>query len=168
MNRVLLAVGTLLSLPSLGRLTLTISFSGTPEAGPGTMISTPALTPNHSSTATSSSSPSSGGSSNVGFIAGGVTGGLVAGSAVTAIVFIFLRRRTTKQGPPVAAMYGGSPQPLMGQVHSPPPNDGAFVRPSLPMTPTTPVKLYVRVSTFMSQSLCPHLCPLFSICIGPE
>ncbi|KAH9973142.1 hypothetical protein BGW80DRAFT_1445676 [Lactifluus volemus] len=94
-------------------------------------------------TATSSSPPSSAGSSsNVGAIAGGVAGGLVAASAAALILFFLLRRRTAQQALPTAAVYGGTPQPLMGQVQSPPADDGAFMPPSLPTTPTTPIRHY--------------------------
>ncbi|KAH9973143.1 hypothetical protein BGW80DRAFT_286979 [Lactifluus volemus] len=94
-------------------------------------------------TVTSSSPPSSAGSSsNVGAIAGGVAGGLVAASAAALILFFLLRRRTAQQALPTAVVYGGTPQPLMGQVQSPPADDGAFMPPSLPTTPTTPIRLY--------------------------
>ncbi|KAH9973127.1 hypothetical protein BGW80DRAFT_1459437 [Lactifluus volemus] len=82
----------------------------------------------------STSSPSSG-SSNRGAIAWGVAGGLVAVSAAALILFFFLRRKR-------ALVYDGALPPLTGQVQSPPLDDGAVVPPSLPTTPTTPIKLY--------------------------
>ncbi|KAH9955177.1 hypothetical protein BGW80DRAFT_1396266 [Lactifluus volemus] len=92
--------------------------------------------------ATSSSTPGTGGSSsNVRAISGGIAGGLVALSAAALITFFFLRRRRVQQGPP-ASVFDGTPQPVMGQVQSPPPDDGAFVPPSLPAASTTPMRLY--------------------------
>ncbi|KAH9973122.1 hypothetical protein BGW80DRAFT_1560727 [Lactifluus volemus] len=95
-------------------------------------------------TATSSSpSSSAGSSSNGGAIAGGVAGGVVAVSAAALLLFFFLRRRRAQQGPPAAAaVYDGTPQPLMGEVQSPPPDDGSFIPPPLPTTLTTPMRLY--------------------------
>ncbi|KAH9973132.1 hypothetical protein BGW80DRAFT_286807 [Lactifluus volemus] len=136
---------------------------GLPEAPPGaiidrgTWISTSSVVPSSTVTAstssstsssqpavtsTSSSSSSIGGSSKVGAIAGGVAGGLVAVSAAALVIFFFLWRRRPQLGQHTAAVYGGTPQPIMEQVQSPPPDDGAFVPPSLPTTPTTPIKLY--------------------------
>ncbi|KAH9973145.1 hypothetical protein BGW80DRAFT_1459453 [Lactifluus volemus] len=107
---------------------------------------TPSVVPSSQTTVSSTSSSSSstaGPSSNVGAIAGGVAGGLVAVSAAALILFFVLRRRTTQQGPPpAAALYGGTPQPLMGQVQPPSPNDRAFMPSSLPTTSTTAIKLY--------------------------
>ncbi|KAH9973121.1 hypothetical protein BGW80DRAFT_1252422 [Lactifluus volemus] len=116
----------------------------TPEVAPGALIGSAASSAISGSTASIFSSPtytsppsSSSGksSSNVGAIAGGVAGGVVAVSAAALLLFFFLRRRR----PPV---YDGAPPPLMGQVQSPPPEDGSFMSPSLPMTPATPMKLY--------------------------
>ncbi|KAH9973135.1 hypothetical protein BGW80DRAFT_286847 [Lactifluus volemus] len=125
---------------------------GLPEAPPGaiidrgTWISTSSVVPSSTvtvstSSSTSSASSSTGGSSKVGVIAGGVAGGLVAVSAAALILF-FLWRRRPQLGQHTAAVYGGTPQPVMEQVQSPPSDDGASMPPSLPTAPTTPIRLY--------------------------
>ncbi|KAH9973136.1 hypothetical protein BGW80DRAFT_286870 [Lactifluus volemus] len=119
------------------------TWMSTSSVVPSSTVTASTFSPTSSTVTSTSSSPSStGGSSKVGAIAGGVAGGLVAVSAAALIIFFFLWRRRPQLGQHTAAVYGGTPQPVMGQVQSSPPDDGAFVPPSLPITPTTPIKLY--------------------------
>jgi hypothetical protein len=153
--------------PSLGRLTLPVPFSDTPEAGPGTILNTPASSPNVSSsptvstyspTATSSpSSKSRGSSSNVRSIAGGVASGVVAVSAAALILFFWRRRRKHQQGLPTAAVFDATPQPHMDEVRPQSSDSRPFVLPSLPETRAPPMRLYVRAVFSMSFSqTCAH------------
>ncbi|KAH9970277.1 hypothetical protein BGW80DRAFT_1461393 [Lactifluus volemus] len=68
---------------------------------------------------------------------------------VAALILVFFLR---KRKPTVR---DGAPPPLMGQVQSPPPNGGAFMPPSLLMTPATPIKaLRIRASLLRGQGEC--------------
>ncbi|KAH9973128.1 hypothetical protein BGW80DRAFT_286726 [Lactifluus volemus] len=121
--------------------TFSVGPSSTATASSSSSISSSQQTV--TSTSPSSSTGSSGGSSsNIGAIAGGAAGGVVAVSTAAFIVFFFLRRRRAQQPPPGATVYDGTPQPLMGQVQLPQPDERAFIPPSLPTIPTTPMRLY--------------------------
>jgi hypothetical protein len=109
-----------------------------------------------SSPPTATSSPSSnsrGSSSNVAAIAGGVVGGVVVISA-TGFICFFLGRRMHRQGLPTATVFDATPQQLMDELRPQSSDGGAFVPPSLPETHPPPMRLYVRISTYLSQSLC--------------
>jgi hypothetical protein len=148
-------------------------FPDSPEVAPGAILSPSGASTNPTakstgtyplSTSTGLPSPSpqpTHGSSNAGAIAGGVVGGVVAIAAAVLAIFFWMRRKRP-QAPSAAFVVDGAPQPLMGEVRPPQSDDGTFVPPSMPGTPVTPMKLYVRVSMSSSQSVYVLMPALFS------
>ena len=154
--------------PSFSFRRLTTVFSDFPEIGPGAMIGTSGSPTTGTGTGATRTSPSPTGStdtssthgfaspptftptpsggSNAGAIAGGVVGGIAAISIAAAALFFFLRRRQRQQAPQAATFVVDGPSlPHMDESRRPLSDDMSFVPTSVPETPSTPMRLYVRV-----------------------
>jgi hypothetical protein len=155
--------------PSFSFRRFTTVFSDTPEIGPGALIGTSGspttgtgtgatrTSPNPTgSTDTSSThgftspptptpTPTATGGSNAGAIAGGVVGGIAAISIAAAALFFFLRRRQHQQAPQAATFVVDGPSlPHMDESRRPLSDNISFVPTSVPETPSTSMRLYVR------------------------
>ena len=133
-----------------------IGTSGTPTTGTGTgptgTSSNPTVSTDTSSThgftspPTPTPTPTATGGSNAGAIAGGVVGGIAAISIAAAALFFFLRRRQHQQAPQAATFVVDGPSlPHMDESRRPLSDNISFVPTSVPETPSTSMRLCVRV-----------------------
>ena len=160
-------------------LTPTSCFLDSPEQAPGAILGTSGATVSASGTrsgATSSLSvgssstvkptplPSSNSSSNMGAIVGGAVGGVVVIALAAIAIGFFMRSRRSKAPAPVAPPFVGAyqPPPAMDEIQQPLTMDDGYtmssnpgtIGSSMPGTPVTQMRIYVRVSCLSRFYVC--------------
>jgi hypothetical protein len=160
----------------LGTSGATVSTSGTRSgATSGTRGgATSSLSSESSSTANPTPPPSSKSSSNMGVIVGGAVGGVVVISLAAIAIVFFLRRRSSEAPAPVAPPVVGAYQPPMDEIQRPLTMDDGYaassipgtVGSSVPGTPVSPMRIYVRVSCPITcrAAMCAHRMRFLILC----
>jgi hypothetical protein len=131
--------------------------SGATGSASGTHSGATSSLPGESSSAVkpTSSSTSKKSSSNLGAIVGGAVGGVVVIALAAVAIVFFLRRRSSDGPAPVAPPAVGAYQPPMDEIQQPLTMDDGFtmassipgtIGSSMPGTPVSPMRIYVRVS----------------------
>jgi hypothetical protein len=127
---------------------------------------TSSLSGESSSTAKPTSSPTSKSSSNMGIIVGGAVGGVVVIALAAIAIGFFLRQRRSEAPASVAPPFVGASQPHMDEIQQPLTMDDGYtssipgtIGSSMPGTPLSPMRIYVRVSCPLAVALLCVLIP---------